>query len=101
VAAGGGAALHAHANTWKVNGRPAIDVFVRRFEPVAVTAEEIIRLGLLGPQLRLEMQYVLQCRHELRATKTLPAVVTAVVRVGFQKLAAVPDLRFRLRVRSG
>jgi hypothetical protein len=66
VAAGGGAALHAHTNTWKVNGRPAIDVFVRRFEPVAVTAEEIIRLGLLGPQLRLEMPYVLQCRHELR-----------------------------------
>jgi integrase len=71
---------HAHANTWKVNGRPAIEVFVRRFEPVAVTAEEIIRLDLLGPQLRLEIQYVLQCRHEQRATKTLPAVVMALVR---------------------
>ena len=47
---------HAHANTWKVNGCPAIEVFVRRFEPVAVTAEEIIRLDLLGPQLRLEIQ---------------------------------------------
>ena len=71
---------HAHANTWKVNGRPAIDVFVRRFDEVTVTAEEIIRLGLLGPQLRLEIQYVLQCRHDQRATKTLPAVVMAVVR---------------------
>jgi Phage integrase family len=28
---------HAHANTWKVNGRPAMDVFVRRFDEVAVT----------------------------------------------------------------
>ena len=71
---------HAHANTWKVNGRPAIDVFVRRFDEVTVTAEEIIRLDLLGPQLRLEIQYVLQCRHDQRATKTLPAVVMAVVR---------------------
>jgi integrase len=71
---------HAHANTWKVNGRPDIDVFVRRFEQVTTTAEEIIRLGLLGPQLRLEIQYVLQCRHDQRATKTLPAVVMALVR---------------------
>ena len=71
---------HAHANTWKVNGRPAIDVFVRGFDEVAVTAEEIIALGVLGPQLRLEIQYVLQCRHDQRATKTLPAVVMAVVR---------------------
>ena len=72
---------HAHANTWKVNGRPGD----RRVRPpasseVAVTAEEIIRLDLLGPQLRLEIQYVLQCRHDQRATKTLPAVVMAVVR---------------------
>jgi integrase len=71
---------HAHANTWKVNGRPEIDVFVRRFDEVTVTAEEIIRLDLLGPQLRLEIQYVLQCRHDQRATKTLPAVVMALVR---------------------
>jgi hypothetical protein len=71
---------HAHANTWKVNGRPAMDVFVCRFVEVTATAEEIIRLGVLGPQLRLEIQYVLQCRHEQRATKTLPAVVMAVVR---------------------
>ena len=71
---------HAHANTWKVNGRPDIDVFVRRFDEVASTAEEIIRLGLLGPQLRLEIQYVLQCRRDQRATKTLPAVVMALVR---------------------
>ena len=71
---------HAHVNTWKVNGRPEIEVFVRRFEQVATTEEEIIRLDLLGPQLRLEIQYVLQCRHDQRATKTLPTVVMAAVR---------------------
>lgn len=71
---------HGHANTWKVNGRPDMDVFVRRFDEVAITAEEIIRLDTLGPQLRLEIQYVLQCRHDQRTTKTLPAVVMALVR---------------------
>jgi hypothetical protein len=71
---------HAHANTWKVNGRPEMDVFVRRFEEITTTAEEIIRLDRLGPQLRLEIQYVLQCRHDQRATKTLPGVVMALVR---------------------
>ena len=71
---------HSHANTWKVNGRPVMEVFVRRFDEVATTEEEIIRLGVLGPQLRLEIQYVLQRRHDKRATKTLPAVVMALVR---------------------
>ena len=33
---------------------------------------EIIRLDGLGPQLRLEIQYALQCRHDQRTTKTLP-----------------------------
>lgn len=71
---------HSHANTWRANGRPDIDVFVRGFDQVAATEEQIIRLGGLGPQLRLELQYALQCRHDLRATKTFPAVVMALVR---------------------
>ena len=41
---------------------------------------EIIRLDRLGPQLRLEIQYALQCRHDQRTTKTFPAVVMALVR---------------------
>ncbi len=55
---------HSHANTWKVNGRPDVEVFVRRFDEVASTEEEIIRLGGLSPKLNLEIQYALQCRRD-------------------------------------
>jgi len=70
---------HAHANTWKTNGRPDIAVFVDRFTD-SLTEEEIIRLDRLGPLLKLELQYALQCRNDERATKTMPAVVMQVVR---------------------
>ena len=35
---------HAHANTWKVNGRPDVDVFVRRFDAGRGHRREIVRL---------------------------------------------------------
>jgi len=71
---------HAHANTWKANGHPDITTFVEGFTAVGTREEETIRLDRLGPQLRLEVQYALQCRHDERATKTTPAVVMQVVR---------------------
>jgi integrase len=74
------ALCHCHANTWRANGRPDIEEFVRGFDEVAATEEQIIRLGGLGPQLRLEIQYALQCRHDQRTSKTFPAVVMALVR---------------------
>ena len=45
--------------------------------PRSPPASEIIRLDLLAPQLRLEMQYVLQRRHDDRQGKLTPAVVMA------------------------
>jgi integrase len=72
---------HSHANTWRVNGQPAVEVFVRRFAEVATTEEEIIRLDRLGRQLRLEIQYALQCRRDQPSTKTAPAVVMALVKL--------------------
>ena len=71
---------HAHANTWKVNGRPDIDAFAATFAAREVTEDETIRLGALSPRLRLEVQYALQCRAADRATKTLPPVVMRMVR---------------------
>jgi integrase len=71
---------HAHAITWKVNGRPDVDAFAATFAERETTEEETIRLGALGPRLRLEVQYVLQCRAADRATKTPPPVVMRVVR---------------------
>jgi integrase len=72
---------HSHFNTWRVNGRPDLDTFVAGFARVAFPADESIRLGTLGGQLRLEVQYALQCRHDERTTKTEPAVVMQAVRI--------------------
>jgi integrase len=70
-----------HANTWKVNGRPEVEKFVKRFAELAATADETIRLDQLDAQLKLEMQYVLQARHDERRGKLTPTVVMRVVRL--------------------
>ena len=56
-------------------------MFVRGFAEVAPTKNEIIRLDRLGRQLRLEIQYALQCRRDQPSTKTAPAVVMALVKL--------------------
>lgn len=76
---------HAHTNTWKANGRPGVGEFCARFESNGTPANETIQLGALTPQLKLEMQYVLQQRHDDRRGTLTPAVVARVVRL----LAAV------------
>jgi integrase len=70
---------HAHTSTWKVNGRPDVDEFADHFAD-APLASEMIRLDRLTPQLKLEMQYVLQRRHDDRQGKLTPDVVMRVVR---------------------
>ncbi len=72
---------HSHTNTWKANDRNDIDEFVARFESNDTPANETIQLGMLTPQLKLEMQYVLQQRHDDRRGKLTPAVVARVVRL--------------------
>ena len=71
---------HTHTNTWKVNGRPDVDEFADRFAEASL-ASEVIRLDRLTPQLKLEMQYVLQRRHDERQGKLTPDVVMRVVRM--------------------
>lgn len=71
---------HAHAATWRANGRPDVESFCEGFLPATHRADETIRLDDLGPQLKLEIQYMLQCRREEMATKTMPSVVMRLVR---------------------
>ncbi|WP_033718904.1 hypothetical protein [Mycobacterium avium] len=52
-----------------------------RFESNDTPANETIQLGMLTPQLKLEMQYVLQQRHDDRRGKLTPTVVARVVRL--------------------
>ncbi|MGC8626531.1 MAG: tyrosine-type recombinase/integrase [Acidimicrobiales bacterium] len=69
----------AHAGTWRANGRPDIEEFARSYLPRSSTAAETIELGKLTFQLKLEVQYALQCRRDDRASKLGPAVVRRVV----------------------
>ncbi|NMM25128.1 MAG: tyrosine-type recombinase/integrase [Phycicoccus sp.] len=71
---------HSHANSWRGAGRGDVEAFARSFSEIALPADESIPLGQLGTQLRLEMQYALQCRHDDRTAKTSPAIVNRVVR---------------------
>ncbi len=71
---------HTHTNTWKVNGRPDIDEFADHFAAEKPLASETIRLDRLAPQLKLELQYVLQHRHDDRQGKLTPDVVMRAVR---------------------
>ena len=72
---------HTHANTWKANGRPDIEEFASRFASTEIPPNETIVLGSLTPQLKLEMQYVLQYRHDERRGKLTPTIVARVVRL--------------------
>jgi len=70
-----------HTNTWKVNGRTDIEEFADRFAATRRLASEVILLDRLNPQLKLEMQYVLQRRHDERQGKLTAHVVMRVVRM--------------------
>jgi integrase len=72
---------HAHAATWQANGRPDVDDFLARFEEVTITEDQVVRLDRLAPQLKLEIQYALQCRADQRTTKTAPQTVMQTVRL--------------------
>ena len=68
-----------HEAAWRANGRPDIDDFARSFLPRSTTADETIELGKLATQLKLEVQYALQCRRDDRAGKLAPAIVRRAV----------------------
>lgn len=86
----GGPFCRAHDSTWRANGRPGIEKFLERFTPPTVLGDQVVRLEGLAPQLKLELQYALQCRRGDRSTKTAPAVVMQVVK--FLRGTAVSSL---------
>jgi integrase len=63
----------AHETRWRMQGRPDAEAFVSR---CLLTGRDRIDFSRLGPQLKLELQYAVQCRVD-QATITLPAPVAA------------------------
>jgi hypothetical protein len=78
----GGPFCHAHHATWRANGRPQdLAGFCRRFTAgVLPPGDQVVQLAGLPAQLRLEVQYALQCRRDDHTTKAAPTVVMQVVR---------------------
>jgi integrase len=60
---------HSHHRRWRLRGRPPTAEFIAY---CASYGEDRFDLRLLAPQLRLEIQYALQCRVDANRTRTTP-----------------------------
>ena len=60
---------HSHHRRWRLRGRPPAAEFIAY---CASYGEDRFDLRLLAPQLRLEIQYALQCRVDANRTRTTP-----------------------------
>lgn len=86
-----GPLCRAHHNTWRANGRPDPVVFAHEFAAVQVPSDQVIDLARLPEPVRWELAYVIQCRHDERASRTSPEVVARLV--SFLLEAGVSTLR--------
>jgi integrase len=68
---------HAHDDRWQRHGQPDPDRFIADCTLVGTAS---IDLRALTPQLRLEIQYALQCRHDARSRTAAPRLVMPAVR---------------------
>ena len=66
-----------HDDRWQRHGRPDPDRFIADCELVGTAC---IDLRDLSPQLKLEIQYALQCRHDARSRTAAPRLVMPAVR---------------------
>jgi len=67
-----------HDDRWKAGGRPEVEAFIASCEDPGPGVEHI-DLRRLPAQLRLEVQYVLQCRRDEQTAKVRPADVQPIV----------------------
>jgi integrase len=69
-----------HHRRWKGVGRPGLAGFIAGYEQPPGAGRERADLTALPAQLRLEVQYALQCRRDEAMMKTKPATIGSVVR---------------------
>lgn len=85
-----------HDDRWQRHGRPDPDRFIADCELVGTAC---IDLQDLTPQLRLEIQYALQCRHDARSRGAAPRLVVPAVRhvkaVGVTSLLDLTEQQWR------
>lgn len=71
---------HNHKSRWYAVGRPEVEEFARRCEAAGDDRFDFRPLGRKR-QLRLELQYALQCRHDERQVNTHSSAVSPVIRL--------------------
>jgi hypothetical protein len=85
-----------HDDRWQRHGRPDPDRFIADCELVGTAS---IDLQDLSPQLKLEIQYALQCRHDARSRTAAPRLVMPAVRhvqaVGVTSLLDLTEQQWR------
>lgn len=73
----------AHHQRWTKHGKPALERFTATTGPVATRAGsemvDAFDLSMLAPRPRLEVAYVLQCRHDDRRARVPPSTVRHLV----------------------
>lgn len=70
-----------HRRTWLAAGQPEVAEYAASFDTDRTPRTEQIDLRPLGRQLRLEVQYALQCRRDDGTARVLPLVVTRLVKM--------------------
>lgn len=89
-----------HDRRWSRFGRPDADEFARRYEDEGSGGSEHIDLRRLPAQLKLEIQYVLQCRRDEVKAKIVPGMVqriaNALAGAGVTSLLDQPEQHWRL-----
>ncbi len=83
-----------HDDRWKSGGRPDVEAFIASCEDPG-PGQEHIGLRRLPAQLRLEVQYVLQCRRDEQTAKLSPRhvqpIVLALAATGVSSLLDEPE----------
>lgn len=73
----------AHHQRWTKHGKPEVEHFRDTTGPIAVRAGservDAFDLSALDPRARLEVGYVLQCRHDDRGVRVLPSTIRHLV----------------------
>lgn len=69
-----------HAARWRLAGQPEVDAFAAAHDDTPLQCETIDLL-LLSPPLRLEIQYVLQQRHDEQQARLTPKLIRHAVNV--------------------
>lgn len=72
-----------HYGRWHVQGRPELEQFAATTGPIKAASDRIDAFDLRGlpVQLRLEIAYSIQCRHDQRTIRLIPTMINRMVQL--------------------